>query len=205
MSPKHDPQCCGLGRLGMALVCTLCVCLCLSCRTREQRSSTTEKPAPSKPEVSWWDSRPVALYFTHARVEADRTLRIDARLINPLDQSILVDLTSLTWSLGYSLVLTDVASGKSFQLRLRPRVMIDRIPPFDETHAPFQELGPGGGVDFTVEVPTPSHLRCWHILPDKTPIDGLPPEGEYRLRAYPNNRSLQWKAIQASDRWSMAT
>ena len=184
MSLKYDPQCSGLGRLGMALVCTLCVCPCLSCQTGEQRTPTTEKPAPSKPEVSWWDSRPVALYFTHARVEADRTLRIDARLINPLDRSILVDSTDMRYMLGGSLGLTDVASGRSFYYGQRSGVRINLIPPFDERHAPFQEVGPGGTVDLTIEVPFPSGMRCWHILPVKTPIDGLPPEGEYRLKQY---------------------
>ena len=167
----------------MALVCTLCVCPCLSCQTSEQRTSTTEKPAPSKTEVSWWDSRPVALYFTHARVEAERTLRIDARLINPLDRSILVDLTHMRYMLPYALVLTDVASGRSFYYGQRPGVMISRIPAFDERNAPFQEVGPGGTIDFTIEV-LPSKFHRWQILPDKTPIDGLPPESEYRLKRY---------------------
>ena len=75
----------------------------------------------------------------------------------------------MRYMLPYALVLTDVASGRSFYYGQRPGVMISRIPAFDERNAPFQEVGPGGTIDFTIEV-LPSKFHRWQILPDKTPM-----------------------------------
>jgi hypothetical protein len=67
-------------------------------------------------------------------------------------------------------------------------------------HADFHHLCNGPPIDGTASGDTLTDLA--KPLFDAQPM--RPPQPAL-IRAYPNNRSLQWKAIQASDRWSMAT